>query len=719
VSKPSARRRQISGDALVAAAPIAMAITEGEMHILCCANAAFLQLLGRAGGSAIGHPFTAVADGSGLEHAALTLDRVSQTGTAEEIPAWEHATPGGSRVHQTITVWPIDDGMEGPQRLAMQVHTAATTTQMTQKLTERLFLTALEEQERSEEAQRHADAMEHQALHDALTGLPNRTLLTDRTAQAIKIADRAGKGVALLLVDLNRFKAVNDRFGHPIGDAVLQQVGGRMIGVLREADTVARLGGDEFAILLPDVADATAAVAVARKILAAFAPPFVVNAVPHAVGASVGAAMYPDDGADFPALLHHADVVMYAAKHAGTAPTLDGGSHPSRPPSGGHWGSARRERDLRNVSERLVLSALGEQERADQLDGHLRFARALTHSLDEGIYALDTEERLTFINPAAARLLGWDPAERLGAHQGETTPFRHGDDLETPVGVSVGGEQPAFASGDADLVCVRGDGSTFPVAYTVTPMVADGAHMGVVVTFRDITMTRALEQAREESVALIAHDLRNSLTAMLGRAELLRRTLQRQGMEGEVVSLQAILTSGERINRMLTDLQEQTRLESGHAALVGAPTDLRALLAHAIDEGELAALSEGGTPITLNTSESVQVIVDAAQITRVVLNLLTNARKYSPAGSPIRVHLGRNGTDATVSITDRGVGIADTDLPHLFEKYYRTDHTAPVGGLGLGLYISRLIIMAHGGRIWAESVKGTGSTFHFTLPLRE
>jgi len=719
MDEQSARRRQISGDALVAAAPTAMAITEGEAHILCCANAAFLRLLGKPDGSAIGRPFTEVADGSGLEHAASTLNRVSRTGTVEEIPAWEHTDPGGERVYRTIAVWPIDDGMEGLQRLAMQVHTVAPTTQMTQKLTERLLLTALEEQERSEESQRHADAMEHQALHDALTGLPNRTLLTDRTTQAIKIADRAGKGVALLLVDLNRFKAVNDRFGHHIGDAVLQQVGGRIIGALREADTVARLGGDEFAILLPDVADATAAGAVARKILAAFAPPFVVNAVPHAVGASVGAAMYPDDGADFPALLHHADVVMYAAKHTGTSPTLDGGSHPPRAPSDGHGVSARRERDLRNVSERLVLSALGEQERADQLDRHLRFARALTHSLDEGIYALDTEECLTFINPAAARLLGWDPAERLGAHQGETTPFRYGDDLETSVGVSVGGEQPAFASGDGDLVCVRGDGSTFPVAYTVTPMVADGAHMGVVVTFRDITVVRALEQTREESVALIAHDLRNPLTAMLGRAELLRRTLQRQGMDREVASTRAILASGEQINRMITDLQEQTRLESGHAALRQAPTDLSALLAHAIDGVELAELSEGGTPVSFDAPASLWATVDAAQIERVVLNLLTNARKYSPAGSPISVHLGRNDTDATVSITDRGGGIADTDLPHLFEKYYRTDHTAPVGGLGLGLYISRLIITAHGGRIWAESVMGVGSTFHFTLPLME
>jgi diguanylate cyclase (GGDEF)-like protein len=170
--------------------------------------------------------------------------------------------------------------------------------------------------------------IKHQALSDALTGLPNRTLLRDRTNQAIRQADRELVPTALLLIDLDRFKEVNDTLGHHYGDQLLIQVGQRLQATLRDVDTVARLGGDEFAVLLPRITTGEGAVAVARKLQAALQKPFTLDGLNLDVEASIGLALYPDHGGDPDELLQHADIAMYAAKetHAGFVlfdPSLD------------------------------------------------------------------------------------------------------------------------------------------------------------------------------------------------------------------------------------------------------------------------------------------------------------------------------------------------------------------------------------------------------------
>jgi diguanylate cyclase (GGDEF)-like protein len=163
---------------------------------------------------------------------------------------------------------------------------------------------------------------QHRALHDTLTGLPNRELLTHRAAKVTAAHAGTGDGAALLLLDLDRFKEVNDTLGHHTGDRVLEEVARRVTGAVRPADTVARLGGDEFAVLLPDIGDEAGAVAVARRVVESIDHPFVVagpggEQVLLDLGASVGIACYPAHAADFDGLLQRADVAMYVAKGSG------------------------------------------------------------------------------------------------------------------------------------------------------------------------------------------------------------------------------------------------------------------------------------------------------------------------------------------------------------------------------------------------------------------
>jgi diguanylate cyclase (GGDEF)-like protein/PAS domain S-box-containing protein len=162
-----------------------------------------------------------------------------------------------------------------------------------------------------------ASQLDHMAKHDALTGLPNRLLLGDRVAQAIKFAKRDGLSPAMLFIDLDNFKHINDSLGHAIGDMVLQSVARRLSECVRKSDTVCRQGGDEFVILLPHNMDASAAGVAAEKILAAVGAPHHVAGHELHVGASIGISLGPHDGGDQDMLLQNADVAMYQAKAGG------------------------------------------------------------------------------------------------------------------------------------------------------------------------------------------------------------------------------------------------------------------------------------------------------------------------------------------------------------------------------------------------------------------
>lgn len=175
------------------------------------------------------------------------------------------------------------------------------------------------------------EALEYRALHDALTGLPNRTFLSDRLEQAILVGEREKKPRALLMLDMDRFKDVNDSFGHQCGDRLLKEVGVRLRQALRRADTVARWGGDEFAILPSGMTDVPRAILVAEKILERLEAPFVIDGRAIEVGASIGIAIYPQHGDTGGALLRHADIAMYVAKRARSGYCLYGGDQEAEP----------------------------------------------------------------------------------------------------------------------------------------------------------------------------------------------------------------------------------------------------------------------------------------------------------------------------------------------------------------------------------------------------
>lgn len=159
----------------------------------------------------------------------------------------------------------------------------------------------------------------HMATHDVLTGLPNRSLLSDRIRMAIAQARRTGRGFAVIALDLDGFKKVNDALGHPIGDALLRVAGMRLADTLRDIDTLARVGGDEFVAVLPCAVSESEIQAIARRMISAMQLPFEIQGHTLYVGTSIGAAIFPEHGDTEVKLLAHADTAMYRAKETGKA----------------------------------------------------------------------------------------------------------------------------------------------------------------------------------------------------------------------------------------------------------------------------------------------------------------------------------------------------------------------------------------------------------------
>ena len=172
------------------------------------------------------------------------------------------------------------------------------------------------------ERKQYEERIRHLANYDNLTGLPNRMLFYDRLSQAINLAQRNRHELALLYLDLDRFKSVNDARGHDAGDAVLKGAADRIQAQVRESDTVARIGGDEFAVILPRIASPQDAAIVAGKIIDALCASFPASDAEHGkieIGSSIGIAMFPKDGEDIDALFKAADAAMYKAKQSGNS----------------------------------------------------------------------------------------------------------------------------------------------------------------------------------------------------------------------------------------------------------------------------------------------------------------------------------------------------------------------------------------------------------------
>lgn len=234
--------------------------------------------------------------------------------------------------------------------------------------------------------------------------------------------------------------------------------------------------------------------------------------------------------------------------------------------------------------------------------------------------------------------------------------------------------------------------------------------------FQNLTHLRRLETVRQDFVSNISHELRTPLASL----KALTETLQEGALDDPPAArrfLDRMVTEVDALSQMVEELFELTRIESGRAPLKVTPVSPCRLISQAVDRLNVQA-ERAGLTIDIDCPDDLAaVLADARRLEHVIVNLLHNAIKFTPAGGRIQLSAEGAGEFIKFCVQDTGIGIPVDNLARIFERFYKTDRARTSGGAGLGLAIARHLVEAHGGRIWAESAEGKGSAFYFTIPI--
>ena len=376
--------------------------------------------------------------------------------------------------------------------------------------------------------------------------------------------------------------------------------------------------------------------------------------------------------------------------------------------------SERPEDELADLGQSL-------NETASRMDATIRTlteernrSSAILRSMVEGVAVIDARERVVFCNRAFAEILNIDPADCENRPLLEV--IRYQELLNT------------IRTALVDGVSARGElefGTVFPRSFAVTatpvetrPAGSGGSSVGAVAVLHDISELRRLERVRQDFVANVSHEFKTPLTAIQGFAE----TLLGGALEDEKNNrrfLEIIRDQSIRLAQLTDDLLRLARIEAGKLELDFRPVPLAPLLDSLADTYTMRATRKQ-LALTIDCPPDVpDVQGDASLLREVLQNLLDNAMQYTPPGGSIELSAVHRDDQAVFTVSDTGVGIPLAAQERIFERFYRVDaaRSREVGGTGLGLSISKHIVDAHGGKIWVESDMGSGSRFHFSIPL--
>jgi|GEM_PF-407689 len=348
-------------------------------------------------------------------------------------------------------------------------------------------------------------------------------------------------------------------------------------------------------------------------------------------------------------------------------------------------------------------------------------ARLLLESAGEGIYGLDLLGNITFVNPATARMLGYDAIDLIGKRMHDFVQHSYQDKTEYPYQFSP--TYKAITEGDiqrvSNEVMWRKDGSFFPVEYTVTPIRKNNEIAGAVVIFNDNTERKKVEHIKNEFISTVSHELRTPLTSVRGSLGLLVG-----GAGGELPDQAQTLVdiankNTERLLLLINDILDIEKIESGKMVYHYKLLNLREFLEAAIQANYAYGQPFGIKFKVTQCPEQISVYADEDRLMQVMNNLLSNAAKFSTPGSQVELSAVRRMQKVRISVTDNGKGIPQNFQKHIFEKFAQADasDTRALGGTGLGLSISKAIVEQHGGRIDFISRVNIGTTFFFDLPI--
>lgn len=349
-----------------------------------------------------------------------------------------------------------------------------------------------------------------------------------------------------------------------------------------------------------------------------------------------------------------------------------------------------------------------------------RLAAIIEQSAD-GVMILDWRWRITTFNRAMELLTGWPRVEAIGRPCAEVLGIQneHGVNIclvDCPLQ-----RLPHVPDPKVEGKIVTRDGRERYIASRYSPTyAADGSFLGAIANVRDVTTRKLEEQQQATFISVISHELKTPVAIIKGYASTLRRSDADWDMATVRDGLQVIEEESDRLTTLIGNLLDVSRLQAGGFRLQLGPVDLPELAQRLVQS--MAATAGQAYEFQIRfTPNFPPVQADEERLRMVLSNLLSNAVKYSPDGGVIRIGGWTEDEYAVVYVSDQGIGIAPEDQSLIFDRFYRVDNTLSrqTQGAGLGLYLARAIVMAHGGDIQVESQPGRGSRFIFTLPLAQ
>jgi PAS domain S-box-containing protein len=376
----------------------------------------------------------------------------------------------------------------------------------------------------------------------------------------------------------------------------------------------------------------------------------------------------------------------------------------------------RKDRRIREQAERL--------READRRQRELELAelrllsegryRSLLEMIPASVWTSDPEGTITYCNNRWRGLTGL----RLdNGHARSWTEAVHPADVERATAEWATARESGHDY-TTELRLRRPGGGTarWHLGHVIADRAPDGAIRGWVAMFTDCEELKQAVEARDEFMSIASHELRTPLSTLMLQLEMFERTLSRAGIdEGTAKRLESAYRQTQRLDRLVGDLLDVSRISAGRLVLEHEELDLAELVRSCVERLSEHAL-RSGSPLECHADAGVRARCDRVRMEQVVTNLLSNAVKYG-AGKPIVVDVAAESTRASIRVRDSGIGIEPRALPRIFERFERAVSGRKYGGLGIGLYITRQIVEAHGGSIDVSSRVGEGSEFTVRLPL--